>query len=120
MEYGTGAVMAVPAHDQRDFEFAKKYDLPITTVILPVDSGEAGKRGSGEVKETEKQTGQDAAELTEANEEYGFLVNSSEFSGRSLFGPEYHKRNRSRHRFRPGRSKQHKTPDQPVGRGRKR
>ncbi len=47
MEYGTGAVMAVPAHDQRDFEFAKKYDLPITTVIVPVDSGEAGKRGSG-------------------------------------------------------------------------
>ncbi len=35
MEYGTGAVMAVPAHDQRDFEFAKKYDLPIKTVIEP-------------------------------------------------------------------------------------
>jgi len=33
MEYGTGAVMAVPAHDQRDFEFAKKYDLPIEVVI---------------------------------------------------------------------------------------
>ena len=33
MEYGTGAVMAVPAHDQRDFEFAKKYDLPIRIVI---------------------------------------------------------------------------------------
>jgi len=35
MEYGTGAVMAVPAHDQRDFEFAKKYGLPIRVVIQP-------------------------------------------------------------------------------------
>lgn len=35
MEYGTGAVMAVPAHDQRDYEFAKKYDLPIKAVIRP-------------------------------------------------------------------------------------
>jgi leucyl-tRNA synthetase len=35
MEYGTGAVMAVPAHDQRDFEFARKYDLPIKVVIQP-------------------------------------------------------------------------------------
>jgi leucyl-tRNA synthetase len=35
MEYGTGAVMAVPAHDQRDFEFAKKYQLPIRVVIEP-------------------------------------------------------------------------------------
>ncbi len=35
-EYGTGAVMAVPAHDERDFEFAKKYGLPIKTVIIPI------------------------------------------------------------------------------------
>ncbi len=35
MEYGTGAIMAVPAHDQRDFEFAKRYDLPIKVVIQP-------------------------------------------------------------------------------------
>ncbi|MDB6063255.1 MAG: leucyl-tRNA synthetase [Verrucomicrobiaceae bacterium] len=37
MEYGTGAVMAVPAHDQRDWEFAKKYELPIEQVIAPAD-----------------------------------------------------------------------------------
>jgi leucyl-tRNA synthetase len=37
MEYGTGAVMAVPAHDQRDFEFAKVYDLPVKAVINPPD-----------------------------------------------------------------------------------
>jgi leucyl-tRNA synthetase len=33
MEYGTGAVMAVPAHDQRDFEFARQYGLPVKVVI---------------------------------------------------------------------------------------
>ena len=35
MDYGSGAVMAVPAHDQRDYEFAKKYQLPIKQVIAP-------------------------------------------------------------------------------------
>jgi leucyl-tRNA synthetase len=38
MDYGSGAIMAVPAHDQRDFEFAKKYSLPIRTVIVPEDN----------------------------------------------------------------------------------
>ena len=37
MEYGTGAIMAVPAHDQRDFEFAKEFDLPIVVTINPKD-----------------------------------------------------------------------------------
>src|SRR5437588_1491270 len=37
MEYGTGAIMAVPAHDQRDFEFCKKYGLPIRVVVQPID-----------------------------------------------------------------------------------
>jgi leucyl-tRNA synthetase len=35
MEYGTGAVMSVPAHDQRDFDFARKYDLPVIVVVSP-------------------------------------------------------------------------------------
>ena len=41
MEYGAGAVMAVPAHDQRDYEFAQQYGLPIRQVIHPADAGQA-------------------------------------------------------------------------------
>jgi leucyl-tRNA synthetase len=63
MEYGAGAVMAVPAHDQRDFEFAKKYDLPIQVVVQP--PGEALK----------------AADLTAAYEDEGVLTDSGQFSG---------------------------------------
>jgi leucyl-tRNA synthetase len=40
MEYGSGAIMAVPAHDDRDYEFARKYDLPIKTVVTPADGSE--------------------------------------------------------------------------------
>ncbi|NSW85892.1 MAG: leucine--tRNA ligase [Syntrophobacteraceae bacterium] len=65
MEYGTGAVMAVPAHDQRDFEFAGKYGLPVKVVIQPVDAVDPPK----------------AEELTAAFEEDGVLVNSDAFSG---------------------------------------
>lgn len=67
MEYGTGAVMAVPAHDQRDFEFAKKYGLPLKVVIRPTDS----------------ESFPTAESMTEAFEEDGVLVNSAEFSGMS-------------------------------------
>ena len=63
MDYGTGAVMSVPAHDTRDFEFAKKYGLPVKLVITP-----KGK----ELK---------AEELKEAYTEPGVLVNSGPFTG---------------------------------------
>ena len=43
-EYGTGAVMAVPAHDQRDFEFARKYNLPIVVVVQPAATATAPGR----------------------------------------------------------------------------
>ena len=65
-EYGTGAVMAVPAHDQRDFEFARKYDLPVTVVI----------RGAGEEVP-------DPKALTEAASSDGVLVNSGPYDGLS-------------------------------------
>lgn len=63
MEYGTGAVMAVPAHDQRDFEFAKKYNLPIKVVIQPPGS------------ELDPRT------MTGAYVDEGIMVNSGPFSG---------------------------------------
>ncbi len=62
-EYGTGAIMAVPTHDQRDFEFAKKYGLPLRVVIKPVDQD------------------LDEATMTEAYVGEGILVNSGPFNG---------------------------------------
>ncbi len=46
-EYGTGAIMAVPGHDERDFEFAKKYDLPIRIVVQPPDGEPTPYTGDG-------------------------------------------------------------------------
>ena len=63
MEYGTGAVMAVPAHDQRDFEFAKKYNLPVILVIQPKDQI------------------MDPHSMKEAYVDEGLLVNSGQFNG---------------------------------------
>jgi len=63
MDYGTGAIMAVPAHDQRDFEFAKKYDIPIKIVI----------------QNPEKNL--DPTSMTEAYVEAGIQINSGEFDG---------------------------------------
>ncbi|UCH81711.1 MAG: leucine--tRNA ligase [Nitrospiraceae bacterium] len=71
MEYGTGAVMAVPAHDQRDFEFAKKYDLPIKIVI---------EKAEDISQNTECRT-QTSGHLTDAFEDDGVLVESAQFSG---------------------------------------
>jgi leucyl-tRNA synthetase len=62
-EYGTGAIMAVPAHDERDFEFARKYNLPIRIVVRS------------------KETPATADELTDATTNYGTLVESGEYSG---------------------------------------
>jgi len=63
MEYGTGAVMSVPAHDQRDFDFAKKYGLEIIVVVKPYDDD------------------LDAATMTEAFTAEGIMINSGQFNG---------------------------------------
>ena len=63
IEYGTGAVMAVPAHDERDFEFARKYDLPIKPVVIP----------EGETL--------DPATMENASTVGGTLMNSGQFDG---------------------------------------
>ncbi len=63
-EYGTGAVMAVPAHDQRDFEFAEKYHLPVKIVIQPL---------AGPPPRPDR--------MNEAYTEYGRLVDSGPYSG---------------------------------------
>jgi len=64
MDYGTGAVMAVPAHDQRDFLFAKKYNLPVSVVIRPQDVSDLK-----------------AKDMKEAFVEPGVMVNSAQFDG---------------------------------------
>jgi leucyl-tRNA synthetase len=60
MEYGTGAIMSVPAHDQRDYEFAQKYDLPVKIVIVPEERR--------------------LSEIDGAYEDEGILVDSGQFS----------------------------------------
>jgi leucyl-tRNA synthetase len=62
MEYGTGAVMGVPAHDSRDFEFAKKYGLPIVPVIKPADAAQD-------------------FDMEQAYEDDGIMINSGQFNG---------------------------------------
>ncbi len=69
MGYGTGAIMAVPAHDERDFQFATAFGLPITEVIAPP----SGAQGT----------------LTEAYTGDGFMVNSGEFNGLAAPGEAF-------------------------------
>jgi leucyl-tRNA synthetase len=65
MEYGTGAIMAVPAHDERDYAFAQRYDLPVQTVVIPAE-GEAPEEGAFSAHTADER-----------------LVNSAQFSGMS-------------------------------------
>ncbi len=67
MDYGTGAVMSVPAHDERDYEFAKKYDLPVKIVVLP--------------REVKDAAGEQTEPLLPYTGEDSLLLNSGEFTG---------------------------------------
>ncbi len=76
MEYGTGAVMAVPAHDQRDYDFAKAFDLPIRRVVEPGLGSDPSAPGSG----AEEADGPGDAAYVE-HSEGEVLVESGQFTG---------------------------------------
>src|SRR5947207_6565154 len=80
MEYGTGAIMAVPAHDQRDLEFCRKYGLPVRVVVEGKEVQSLKLKVEGEKKLAgAARTGQEAVE--EAFTDYGVSVNSGPYSG---------------------------------------
>ncbi len=80
MEYGTGAIMAVPAHDQRDLEFCRKYGLPVRVVVEGKEVQSLKFKVEGEKKLAgAARTGQEAVE--EAFTDYGVSVNSGPYSG---------------------------------------
>jgi leucyl-tRNA synthetase len=78
MEYGTGAIMAVPAHDERDFEFATKYHLPKPVVVIPEVAPNAVKEMA---KTTHAEKEVPPPTPPEAFVEYGISVNSGSYSG---------------------------------------
>ena len=85
VEYGTGAVMAVPTHDTRDFDFARKYNLPMKVVIEPCNEVERfkGLKVEKELNHNEPFSPSilQPFNFTEAYTDEGILVNSNEFNG---------------------------------------
>ncbi len=68
--YGTGAVMAVPAHDERDFDFAQKFSIPIRRTLVMSENGDA------------------SADLTKAETDYGWMVNTGNTDFEGLYGEQ--------------------------------
>ena len=68
--YGTGAVMAVPAHDERDFDFAQKFSIPIRRTLVMTENGDA------------------SADLTKAETDYGWMVNTGNTEFEGLYGEQ--------------------------------
>lgn len=87
MDYGTGALMAVPAHDERDFEFAKKYRLPIKPVVIPVgdewDFNKAAYTQPGELAHSAQFTGLDSKSA--CNDIISYLENHNKGTRRINF-----------------------------------
>jgi len=86
LEYGTGAIMAVPAHDERDFEFASKFGLPIPIVVTKeksfnTEGTEKEHRAHGEEKKTQDPGAKTAPGAPSVFTEYGVSVNSGPYSG---------------------------------------
>ena len=86
LEYGTGAIMAVPAHDERDYEFAVKFGLPVPVVVTKgksfnTESTEKEHRGHGEGKKTQDPGATTAPGAPTLFTEYGVSVNSGKYSG---------------------------------------
>ncbi|MGB2899334.1 MAG: leucine--tRNA ligase [Candidatus Acidiferrum sp.] len=80
MEYGTGAIMAVPAHDERDLEFCRKYGLPVRVVVEPREVESSKLKVEGEKKSARAaRSGQEVVD--EAFTDYGISVNSGPYSG---------------------------------------
>jgi leucyl-tRNA synthetase len=76
MEYGTGAIMSVPAHDERDMEFAQKYSLPIKQVIAPITHDQIA------AEPPPTTAGDASAEIKQAFTDYGVLINSGDWGGK--------------------------------------
>lgn len=77
LEYGTGAVMSVPGHDERDFEFAQKYSLPIRQVIAPATHAQL------QAEPVATTAGDSSAEMKHSFTDYGVLINSGEWGGKT-------------------------------------
>lgn len=82
MEYGTGAIMAVPAHDERDFEFAKKFALPIPVVVESFATEDTAKRvKKTQDPDTQRGVPSERLEAESPFTDYGISVNSGPYSG---------------------------------------